>query len=140
MKQIAVTQRGSMLLESLIAILIFSMGILSIVALLGASVKDTSNAKYRTDASLLANQIIGKMWLGDRSNAALVAGYSAPAGAEYLNWKVGVVRTLPGVSAANNTLPTIAVDANNVVTVTLKWQAPGESSVRNYVAIARINS
>lgn len=140
MKRIADTQRGSMLLESLIAILIFSMGILSIVALLGASVKDTSNAKYRTDASLLANQIIGEMWVDDRTNAKLVANYSNPSGPQYLSWEKTVAKTLPGVTAANSTLPTIAIDTNNVVTVTLKWQAPGESSVRNYVAIARINS
>lgn len=131
-------QQGSMMLEGLIAILIFSMGILSIVALLGASVKNTSHAKYRTEASLLTSQIIGQMWTGDRANATLVANYSsAAAGLPFTTWRDTVIQTLPGVAGAN--LPTVAVDANNVVTVTVRWQAPGEAASRNYVAIARIN-
>ncbi len=136
-------QRGSVMLESLIAILIFSMGILALVALLGASVRDTASAKYRTDASLLANQIIGQMWTGDKTNATLISDYGtgtdpgAATGAQYVAWKAKVVLALPGVVGA--TLPTIAIDANNAVTVTVFWQAPGESGSHNYVAITRIH-
>ncbi len=125
------------MLESLIAILIFSMGILSIVALLGASVKNTSDATYRTQASLLTSQIIGQMWTGDRANATLVANYGSATGAPFITWSNTVVQALPGVTGVN--LPTIAVDASNVVTITVRWQAPGETVSRNYVAIARIN-
>jgi type IV pilus assembly protein PilV len=52
-----------MLLEALIAILIFSLGILSLVALQATSIQLTSDAKYRTDATLLANRLIGQMWV-----------------------------------------------------------------------------
>jgi type IV pilus assembly protein PilV len=55
-------QAGVMLLEALIGILIFSLGILSLVALQATSIQLTSDAKYRTDASLLANRLIGQMW------------------------------------------------------------------------------
>lgn len=130
-------QQGSMMLESLIAILIFSLGILSIVALLGASIKNTSNAKYRTEASLLTSQIIGQMWTGDRTNTTLATDYGSATGAPFIAWSNTVIQTLPGVAGAN--LPTITVDANNVVTVTVRWQMPGEAVARNYVAIARIN-
>ncbi|MBK8577809.1 MAG: type IV pilus modification protein PilV [Candidatus Accumulibacter sp.] len=58
-------QAGVMLLEALIAILIFSLGILSLVALQGTSIQLTSDAKYRTDATLLANRLIGQMWASD---------------------------------------------------------------------------
>lgn len=132
------------MLEGMIAILIFSFGILALVALLGMSVKDTSNAKYRTDASLLASEVIGQMWTGDKSNAGLAADFSDPAGPRYVAWKAKVIATLPGVTDAaapspGTNLPTIAIDANNQVTVTVRWQAPGDSGVRNYVAITRIN-
>ena len=60
-------QQGSVLLEGLIAILIFSMGILALVGLQAAAIKNSSDAKYRADASYLANQIIGQMW-ADRAN------------------------------------------------------------------------
>jgi type IV pilus assembly protein PilV len=124
------------MLESLIAILIFSMGILSIVALLGASLKNTSNAKYRADASLLANQVIAQMWLGDKSNAALVAAYGTTTGAPFIAWKAAVAGVLP---AAATNAPTITIDTNNVVTVTVRWSVPGESTVNRYVATTRIN-
>ncbi|WP_353152175.1 hypothetical protein [Herminiimonas fonticola] len=133
------------MLESLIAILIFSLGILSLVALLGASVKDTASAKYRTEASLLANQVIGEMWTGDKTNATLVANYGE-AGEQYQSWKDKVTQTLPGIvdavvapPVAGQNLPTITIDGDNMVTVTVFWQAPGESGPHNYVAITRIH-
>ncbi|MHB1591056.1 MAG: type IV pilus modification PilV family protein [Sulfuricella sp.] len=136
MKTIATKQRGSVLLESLIAILIFSMGILAIVGLQAASIKNTASAKYRIDASMLANQIIGQMWIDDKTNASLQTSYNSPSGTKYLTWKTNVQQALPGVAS---NAPTIAIDASNVATVTVRWQSPGESGPHNYVAIARIN-
>lgn len=136
MKTITTKQRGSVLLESLIAILIFSMGILAIVGLQAASIKNTASAKYRTDASMLANQIIGQMWTDDKTNTSLKSNYESANGAKYLTWKTNVQQVLPGVAS---NAPTIAIDASNVATVTIWWQSPGESAPHNYVAIARIN-
>lgn len=137
-------QCGSIMLEGLIAILIFSLGILSLVALLGAAVRDTTSAKYRSQASYLANQVIGQIWTGDKANATLVANYGTANGAPYLAWKTNVLQTLPGVADAvppatsGTNLPTITVGPDNTVTVTVFWQAPGESGPHNYVAITRI--
>lgn len=133
-------QDGVILLEGLAAILIFSLGILALVALLGASVRDAASAGYRTQASLLASQVIGQMWSGDKSNAALVAGYTG-SGALYTAWQGKVVSALPGVDvSAVATKPTITVDADNNVVVTVRWQAPGEAAPHKYVAMARISS
>ncbi len=129
-------QKGSALLESLIAMLLFSMGILAIVGLQAASIKNTASAKYRIDASMLANRIIGQMWVDNKNNAPLVASYSSPGGAEYLKWKVNVQQALPGVTLNP---PTVVINASNVVTVIILWQSPGASAPHNYVAIARIN-
>jgi type IV pilus assembly protein PilV len=136
LKTPATRQRGSILLEGLIAILIFSLGILSIVALLGASVKNTSNAKYRADASLLANEIIAQMWIGDKSNLSLKARYTQTSAAEFLAWQAAVARVLP--ATATNSL-VIGITDDNVVTVTVRWQVPGESSANQYMAVTRIN-
>ena len=62
-------QAGVMLLEALIAILVFSLGILSLVALQATSIKLVGDAKYRTDATLLANRLIGQMWVSGGSLA-----------------------------------------------------------------------
>lgn len=129
-------QQGSVVLEALISILIFSIGILAIVGLQAVSIKNVAAAKYRTDASLLVNQVIGQMWVSDKSNAALVANFSSPAGASYLTWLDSVAQGLPGVSGVPANAPTIAIDANNNATITVYWQAPDESAAHNYSAIA----
>jgi len=134
MKMIMHKQQGSALLEGLIAILIFSLGILSLVALLGASVKNTSDAKYRTDASLLANEVIAQMWTDDK---ALIGDY-ATGQPKFNTWKTRVEAALPGASTAANA-PTVTIGNGNRVTVTVKWQPPGESSAHTYMTVAQIN-
>lgn len=53
-------QSGVILLEALLAILIFSLGILALVGLQAAAVKQSADAKYRTEAALLANEVIDR--------------------------------------------------------------------------------
>ena len=129
-------QQGSVVLEALISILLFSIGILAIVGLQAASIKNTASAKYRTDASLLVNQVIGQMWVSNKTNATLVANFSSPAGAGYAVWANSVAQALPGVSGVAANTPIIAIDASNNATITVFWQAPGEAAAHNYTAIA----
>jgi type IV pilus assembly protein PilV len=140
-------QQGIILLEGLMAILIFSMGILAIVGLQVASIKHSAEAKYRADASLLANQIIGQMWV----NQANIAAYAHnPAGgavcnpaqaasgnADVANWLAEVAAALPGARGA---MQQISVAANNQVTVTVCWQGPQDPQPHNFVVAAQINS
>jgi len=70
-----------MLLEALIAILIFSLGILAIVALQAVSIKLTEDAKYRSDAALLAEELLGQMWASDHTPATLSALFGTNANA-----------------------------------------------------------
>lgn len=148
MKMMKNKQRGSFVLEALIAILLFAIGILAIVGLQAASIGNTAAAKYRTDASLLANQVIAQMWVADKTNATLVACFSGPAvsgvcppagtaGANYLAWASSVAQALPGVSGV--TAPSITIDASNTATVTVNWQGPNESAPHNYSTVATIN-
>lgn len=112
-------QRGMMLLEGMIAIVIFSLGILAIIGLQAATVKQTTDAKYRLDASFLANQAIGTIWT-NRSNLAAHAV------------------TDEAISGLPNGKRTIVVSGNQV-TVTITWKMPGESATHSYTAIAQIN-
>ncbi|HUW80257.1 MAG TPA: hypothetical protein VMV54_05085 [Acidocella sp.] len=118
-------QSGSMLLETMVALLIFSLGILAIVGMQATSIKLAGDAKYRTDASLLANQLIGEMWVGDRSVTALQTNFSSPGGAAYMSWLSGVQAALPGAGANP---PTVTVNGNNLVTVRVFWKAPGDGA------------
>jgi type IV pilus assembly protein PilV len=135
--------QGVMLLEALIGILIFSIGILGLVGLLSASIRNTTEARYRGEAAYLANQIIGRMWT-DRANLAayeLTSGTTCNSSstAALQIWLCQVEAGLPGITAAANR-PTITVDDVNTdtVTVTLRWQLPA-SDARQYSLITRIN-
>lgn len=112
-------QSGMMLLEGLIAVVIFSLGILAIVGLKAATIRHTTDAKYRLEASFLANQSIGTMW-AKRTNL----------GSHAVNNEE--VKMLPSGKR------TIEV-AGRQVTVTITWQLPGETKPHNYIATTRID-
>lgn len=129
-------QHGAMLLEALIGILIFSIGILALVGMQAIAIKNVTDAKYRSDASFLANEIISRMWV-DRVNLGNYAypGGTAPA---LVTWVAKLNNELPG-SAAN--APAIAVNGGTgEVTVTIRWQPPGSADVRVYRSIAVITN
>lgn len=141
MKTSASRQGGFLLLEALIAILIFSVGILAIVGMQAAAVNAVGDAKYRSDAAILANELIGRMWASDRTTATLQAGFNSPSGASYTSWLASVQTTLPGVLAGAAPAPTVAVDGAGTTTVTIYWKAPNEPSTNpahNHVVIAQV--
>jgi type IV pilus assembly protein PilV len=57
-------QRGFFLIEAMVAILIFALGILGLVAMGGTAVSAQSDAQYRTEASGLADAIAAQIALG----------------------------------------------------------------------------
>lgn len=149
----AQSQRGSALLEALFAILIFSIGLLALVALQAVSIKSSIDAKYRSDASYVANQIIAQMWI-DRAGAVLdgyahypagpVCGFTgaASANANVTDWTGQVVGLLPG-SASNRTqiqVTTPVGTSTRLVKVTVCWQGPQEATAHNFAVTARINT
>ena len=130
-------QSGMLLLEGLIAILVFTIGVLGVVGLQATVVKQVSDARYRTDASMLANQLLGTMWVSDRTTGTLQANFNT-GGASYNAWLAQVAATLPG-AAANP--PTVAISNQGVATVTIRWLAPSEASgtaPHRYIVIAQI--
>ncbi|AIY43269.1 Type IV fimbrial biogenesis protein PilV [Collimonas arenae] len=124
-----------MLIEGLIAIFIFSMGILAIVGLQSVSVKQVSDASYRSQAAVLSNTLIGTMWVSDHTTATMQSNFNSPNGAGYIAWLANVSAALPQSSA------TVNVDSQNIVTVTVKWLAPSEvanTTKHQYVTVAQI--
>lgn len=113
-------QKGAVLLEALIAILIFSFGILAISGLQGAMIKNTSNAKYRADASFIAQQTLGQMWANPTNLATFVV-----AAENISNLLPGGVRT-------------IALPNPNQVQITISWQDPGDPDRHSHVVNARV--
>lgn len=134
-----------MLLEALIAILIFSLGVLALVGLQTVSIKQSSESKYRADAVMLANELIGQMWVADRSFANLSANYASDAGPEYLAWRDRVQQALPGADTNPPVVAPVAAgtpaDPSTLVTVTVRWKAPNEPAgdpVHSVTVVAQI--
>ena len=142
-------QHGSVLLEALISILIFSIGILGLVAMQAAAIKNSIDAKYRSDAAYLANQIISQMWI-DRANLDTYSHYdggtpcnfsgSASSNAHVTSWAAQAVDLLPGAASSKTQIEiTTPISGTRQAKVTVCWQSPQETSPHNFVATARIN-
>lgn len=102
-------QQGIVLLEALIAILIFSLGVLGVVGLQAAMIKGTTQSKMRSDASYVAERRISMMW-ADSSNLASFAESDTP------------LTELP--SGTRTT--TLVNAATGEVRVTVRWTLPSE--------------
>jgi type IV pilus assembly protein PilV len=125
-------QRGVMLLEALIAILIFSIGILGLVGLQATAVQQSSDARYRADAAQLAEQLLGQMWVGNRTVTNLQTQFNtctSSACPGYQTWYNTVKATLPGITTASM-MPSVNVSnapgTNGVVTISIFWRAPSD--------------
>jgi type IV pilus assembly protein PilV len=126
------------------------MGILAVVGLQAASISNANDAKYRSDASLLANELIGQMWVSDRTAATLQANFQSAAsgvaaGAAYTAWLNDVYSGLPRASEVPPTVsitPVVGISAtSNLVTITIFWKLPSESAgapFHQYVSLAQI--
>ncbi|MDX8385046.1 MAG: prepilin-type cleavage/methylation domain-containing protein [Gallionella sp.] len=114
-------QQGVVLVEAMIAILIFSMGVLAIVGLQAAMVKNASDSKFRAEASNIAQQRLGVMW-ADPNNLF-----------NYLENLTPITNLLPN-GTRTVTQPDVTVP-QYVVTVT--WQQPGETQ-HNFTTTAVI--
>ena len=144
-------QGGSALIEALVAVLVFSFGILALVSMQTAAIKSTADAKYRADASFLANQIVGQMWgvdpavLADFVNGPAVAaacsvGATAATNEIAEDWLASLEDLLPGADANRQT---ILFDADGVLTVRVCWLDKSDRAAvgtyHNHVVTAQIN-
>ncbi len=117
---IKATQQGFMLLEAMIAILLFSLGVLAVVGLQAAMIQNTADSKFRSDASNIAQQRIGLMW-SDPDNVLA-----------YLEANTDISNLLPS-GTRTVTQPTLGE-----FTVTVTWQQPGQEQ-HNFTTTASIS-
>lgn len=109
-------QQGAVLLEALIAIVIFSFGLLAIAGLQAAMMKNTADATFRAEASYIVQQRVGEMLINPFS---LVNVVDAP---------------IPSLPAGKlNITPLTEGRLKFIVT----WQNPGEPE-HNYQATTSI--
>jgi Tfp pilus assembly protein PilV len=120
-------QTGAYLLEALIGILIFALGVLGIVGLQAASLRTTADSGLRAEAVFAANQLLGQMWTDDE--AQLIPDYDSTLnGQPYLDFVARLKAAQGGTWACN---PTVSFDnfaaapsaQSHNVTIQIFWQS-----------------
>lgn len=157
-------QRGVFLIEALLGILIFSLGILSLVAMQTAAVSAQSDARYRSEAANLADQIVNTLWLNlNRTSVATIqaslatfqlnatgavagcayTGGNPAANADVTAWVNTVTAGGTGLPGATTAMQQITVNtaggAYNQVTVTLCWKTPVDTTPHRHTLVSFIN-
>ncbi len=139
------TQGGFVLIEALVAIAIFSFAVIGLIGLQSSSVASSTDAKYRSDASYLASQIIGQIW-ADRPNIAnynhmnsgapCQASGAATTNPTVLAWLADVTATLPGATSGTQA---VSIGTNNTVTVVVCWKRAQETTYHSQTTVAQVN-
>lgn len=144
--------RGATLIEALIAVLVFTIGLLGIMKTHADGIVRSRDAMFRAEAAALAHELIGIMWT-DRAN--LAAYQHRPSGSacagtgaagtspNLLNWMnefttAATGRQLPGATSA---LQQVVVDTSvtpAIVRVHLCWQPPQATGPSQFVAVAQV--
>ena len=160
-------QRGVFLIEALVAILIFSLGVLGLVALGGSAVGAQSDSQYRTEASSLADAIAGEIAVNvnRQNNGANIAGSLAafshrPGGGACVfngagttnaqvqalidraaNALLPAVPGLPSATAAQQQILVLNAPGDfNRVEITLCWRTANDNNVwRKHVLVTYVN-
>jgi len=144
-------ERGVMLIEALIAILIFSIGILAVVGMQSVAIKNVTESKHRSEAAFLVNELTSQMW----TDAANISQYAYPGSGsvppKLVNWMTRVDANLPGATVTRprvTVTPLAAIIGITIppvgasVTIELFWQLPEEASAglppRNYTVVSSI--
>jgi type IV pilus assembly protein PilV len=136
-------QRGVMLIEALIAILIFSVGILAIVGMQSVAIRTVTDSKTRSDAGFLAEELMSQMW----TDAGNIASYAYPGSGtvptRLTGWIANVNNRLPG----STDLPPIVIitdasSAGATVQITVRWRLPEETAkglpARSHTVLASV--
>jgi type IV pilus assembly protein PilV len=143
------SERGVMLIEALVAILIFSIGILAVVGMQAVAIKDVASAKYRSEAAFLAQELLAQMWT-DNGNIATYAYTGAGGPPDKIKVWVNKVQLLlpdaanqlPIVTLTNPLPPAPAVPTGATVQITVRWRLPEEATqglpAHNHTVIAYV--
>jgi type IV pilus assembly protein PilV len=153
-------QGGVFLLEALIGILIFSLGILTLVAMQATAITAQSDAQFRTEAAKLAEQITSQVWLNiDRSSTATVVtslatfqhhptttatcNYTGAAStnAVVTDWVAAATAAGTGLPGTTDSMLQVLVDTAtyNQITVTVCWKTPKDIAARRHTMVTFVN-
>jgi len=124
---------GFALIEVLVAVLLFAIGILGLVGLQASMMQAQTEGKVRADAANLVDELATLMWsdMGKPANLANLIQYKTASCAGDLNcngWLTKARSTLPGANLDELSFDETIVDSSDAdygrVTVKLSWTLP----------------
>jgi type IV pilus assembly protein PilV len=140
-------QGGVALLEALIGILIFSIGILAVVGMQATAIRTVSDSKYRSEAAFLANQLMTQLWTDDGNITQYAFNGTGTPPARIADWVALVDSRLPGTTA-NKPVVTVtgattkgvggANSTGALVQIQVFWKLPDDAGPRNYTLLASV--
>lgn len=111
-------QHGFGLIEVLVALVLFSVGILGAVALQARAEEYSRDAEDRGRAALMANELAAAMWAAKTTSLAAAVTTA---------WQTRLAdQTVSGLPNATGTVG--APDADGMVTVTITWKSPSKKA------------
>jgi len=120
-RHVRVMQQGVVLLEALVGILIFSIGVLGLVGVQAAMTKAQTQANFRAEAAQLASDVVGRMWVDTQQIGQYLTDTSCQTHELCKQWRTRVLERLPG-----GIPPTITLNADGGLDIVISWVLPGE--------------
>jgi len=138
-------QHGGGLVEGLVSLTILSVGLLGMAGMQGTLIQEGTESRSRMQAGFLASSVLGMAAANPENvgcfivnSAQSVPCVSPDAQAQATSWTDQVGSALPGSAAVP---PSVAYDAaSGQLTVTLRWQMRGDTTVHNFIAATQVSA
>ena len=118
-------EKGFFVLEVMIAMLVFGVGILGLLHIYTASIANNGDAQNRVTAAYLAQNIIGQMIL-DKGN---LESYTKGEGEAYEAWKEDVNNSLLGGADNPPEITIEEVDGVKKATIKIYWKTTNNENI-----------
>lgn len=119
-------EQGSTLIESIIALLIFAIGILGLVGMQTVAARVSTDARFRSEAAAAADELLARMQSSDRTSLAAQFTTGGVAFNAWLDGRLKVVRTGLPNAAATVDFGVVAGDPRTV-RIVITWAPPREA-------------
>lgn len=118
--------KGFALIEVLVSVVLFTIGILGLVALQARGIQFSGDAEDRTAAALLASDLASTMWTDGTVDTTV-----SPLSTHYTTWKTTVQSRLPN-GTGEAVAGTDSLTNTKIATITITWKAPSKDASADY--------
>jgi type IV pilus modification protein PilV len=153
---------GFSLVETLVAFLLFAIGVLALLAMYAQAIGSVSDTQQRSDAALYTNELLNTIWTqvqrdntgsivpasiarfayqpqGDKCGEFAGASEEATVVKPWLQRLVAEKTGLPGAGESGMQQILVESGASNRVTVTVCWKNPQTGGIQRQQTVAHIN-